>query len=346
MVLIDGSRGEGGGGTLRTALTASALTQQPMRIDSIRGGTNFPGLDSEDLTLVQALARSVSAETAGAEVGSTTLSFLPTRSPSSLKGPLDLSEPSSSRNPNALVVLSALAPVLARSGMYSQVSLQGETYGHRALTFDYFANVVCPVLSKAGIGAFPDLEKAGFGRDASGFVRMDVEPSVIQGFDWSDRGALVGVRAIITTAGLPASVGLRGSTHLQNLASNARIGVEIEAVEAEGANSGAFVTVWAEYERGWGGAIAMGSRGLRVEALAQSTFEELMAFMQTSASVDPYLADQLLLPAVMAESPTIFRVSELTSRFLSSVSVIKQFLPVHVTVRGLEGQPGLVSIRR
>ena len=38
MITIDGSRGEGGGQVLRTALALSLATGRPFRIDNIRGG--------------------------------------------------------------------------------------------------------------------------------------------------------------------------------------------------------------------------------------------------------------------------------------------------------------------
>jgi RNA 3'-terminal phosphate cyclase (ATP) len=346
LILIDGSRGEGGGGMLRTALAMSALTQQPLRIDSVRGGTSHPGLDVEDLMLIRALAKSTNAETVGAEIGSTSVSFLPTRRPQGLSGELDLGDDGERRRPNALVVLNALAPVLARCGMYSQVSVQGETYGHHALAYDYFANVTVPALAKFGVGLFPDMEMAAFGRESAGRVRLDVEPSAIHGVDWSERGRPLGCRALVVTGGLPASVGGRGVAHLLRLGLSSRMPIEAEALTIESANAGVFVTVWAEFERGWGGATAMGSRGQRVETLAQTAFEELLTWVQGSSTVDPYLADQILITAVMAETPTVFCVSELTSRFLSSVAVIKHFLPIHITTRGKQGEAGTVSIRR
>src|SRR2546423_12182928 len=122
-ILIDGSHGEGGGTLVRTALIMASLTQQALRIDGVRGGTKFPGLDYEDLVLLRALARSCSAETTGAEIGSNTISFLPTNRPHGLHGSLDPPEDTTRREASAPVILNALIPVLARTGMYSQVSL-------------------------------------------------------------------------------------------------------------------------------------------------------------------------------------------------------------------------------
>jgi len=346
LVHIDGARGEGGGALLRTALAMSALTQQPTRIEEIRGATKYPGLDAEDLTLIKALADICAAETVGAELGSATVSFLPNSRPRGFKGQILSERNASKRGSNSLVILGTLLPVLARSGVYSSLLVEGETYGSRVLSYDYFANVTLPALKQLGLYAFPELVRAGFGREDSGQVALDVEPSSLVGVDWSDRGALKSVRAVVATSSLPPTVAERIGSHLTRMAQNVGLKMQIEWVEAESSGRGAFVTAWATYERGIGGGTAMGATSVRAESLAQSAFEELFEWMSTSSTTDPYLADQILLPLVLAESSSTFTVSRLTQRFLTIVSVVKQFTPIHITVRGIENGPGTVTIQR
>jgi RNA 3'-terminal phosphate cyclase (ATP) len=345
-IVIDGSHGEGGGALVRTCLVMSSLTQQPVRIDGVRSGTKYAGLDYEDLVLMQALAKSSAAEMTGAAVGSTTVSFLPTRRARGLSGNLDLPEDDGRRGASVPVVLGALLPVLARTGVYSQVSLSGETYGNRSLSFDYFQNVTVAASRKMGVYGFPDQELAGFGRESRGRITMDVEPSAFQALDWSVRGKLIGCRALVTTAELPTSVAQRGVAHLETMAEHARVPLEVESNPVDSHTPGAFITVWAVCERGMGGATAMGDRGLRVETLAHSAFEGMLDWLATDATVDPFLADQLLVTACLAEGETTFRTSRLTQRLLTSIWVIKQFLPIHITVRGSEDHAGVIAIKR
>jgi RNA 3'-terminal phosphate cyclase (ATP) len=351
-ILVDGTYGEGGGALLRAALAMSALTQQPLRVNGVRGSTNHPGLDVEDLILVRALAVSCAAESVGAELGSTTLSFLPTRRAHGLKMSLDLPEmPVGGRNPNANVVLNALLPVLGRTGTYSEVRVQGETYGPNVLSYDYFANVTLMALRRMGLYAVADQDRASFGRLHfgrlhAGEVSMDVEPSALQGLQWPDRGKLIECRAIVTTGELSHAVSQRAVSHLTNLASGAKIALEIESGGVDSVNTGAFVTAWATYERGMGGSTSIGAKSVRVETVAQAAFEGMIQWMQTEATVDAFLADQVLMTAVLAEDGSTFKVSKLTPRFLTTVWVVKQFLPIHITVKGAEGEAGTVTIRR
>jgi RNA 3'-terminal phosphate cyclase (ATP) len=346
LIVLDGSHGEGGGALVRTALAMSALTQQPVRIDNVRGATRFPGLDVEDLTILRALQRTCNAETVGAEPGSKSVSFLPTRRPSGLNGPIDAVRTESGRGPNANIVLSALLPVLARSGVYSSVSAEGETYGTNSLSYEAFANVTIPALRKAGLYAFPEILTAGFGRESTGVVSLDVEPSALQGIQWTDRGRLIGVHAAVVTAGLPDQVGERGVSHLKRLAQNSGLQITVEHVRTAARQTGTYIATWAHYDRAFGGGSAAGTRGLKVESLAQLAFEEMFEWMSTPCTVDPFLADQLLLPLVLAETESAFSVSRLTQRFLTCVWVVKQFTPIHITIRGPENGPGSVTIKR
>lgn len=346
MIVLDGTYGEGGGALLRTALAMSALTEQPVRIDNVRGETRHPGLDPEDLTLVQALAESTAAEVQGAEFGSNVLTFSPTRRPRALNGTLTTVRSSGNRGPNAPIVLNALLPVLAGAGAYSGLECEGETYGAGSLGYDAFAEGTLAVLRRMGLYAYPELTEAGYGRESRGCIALDVEPSALTGLKWTDRGRSLGMKGRIVSSSIPRDVGERAAGHLRRLAQNSGLEIEVEAREVPSAKAGIHITVWAEYERGHGGGAAMGGRGVPAETLAQTAFGETMAFMESDACLDPYLADQCLLPLVLAPEPSAIKISKLTPRFLTAVWVVKRFTPIRLTVRGSEGHAGLVTIER
>lgn len=346
-LILDGAYGEGGGSLIRTALAMSALTQQPLRIESARGAQSRQGLLSEDLTVLRALALSCAAETVGAEVGSTQFSFLPTRAPRALHERLEpVADHENKGHANANVVLSALAPVLARTGGYSTLFAVGETFGRHVLGFDSFAHVTLAAWRKQGLYAFADMPVAGYGLHSRGEVALEIEPSVLQGIEWIDRGSVRSVRGLVTTAELPEPVATRGVEHLVRIGQSSGVPLEAEAVQLRSKTAGVQVTVWAEYDRGLAGFAAYGQRGVRIETIAQQAMDGLLNWQASHATVDDHLADQILLNAVFAEDPSAFRVERLTPRLLTMIWVIKQFAPIHLTVKGSEGKPGTITIRR
>ena len=83
-----------------------------------------------------------------------------------------------------------------------------------------------------------------------------------------------------------------------------------------------------------------------MEMIAQNAFDAFLDWHGGTWTTDSFLADQLLVTAALAETETTFSVQRLTQRFLTTVWVIKQFLPIRITVRGQEGEAGLVTVRR
>ena len=335
IIRLDGSHGEGGGALLRTALVMSALTQQGLKIDNIRGAGRFPGIDPEDLTILKGLAKICAADVVDAELGSQSLTFLPTTKPRNLNASLEVF-----RNDGGRV------PVLVKSQAYSTISCKGETYGFNALSFDYFANVTTRALSRMGIYAHAELVQPGFGRESEGEIILDVEPSHVTGLEWVDRGSLRSVKAIVATCGMANVMADRAISHLKNMANHANLPMESSHEMLPGKQPGAFVTVWAEYEHGLGGGTAMGSRGVKAETLAHAAFDQMTRWMSTSGAIDEYLADQILLPLVVAETNSVFTVPRLTERLMTAIWVIKQFIPIRLTVKGQESGPATISISR
>lgn len=346
-IVINGSHGEGGSALLRTALCMSALTQQPTRIHNVRGATRKPGLTAEDLTAIRALAMSCNAEVVGDELESQDLQFHPRRQPRPVNHQFDIASHEKGAVPgNAVVVLETLLPVLARSGSYSHLTVAGETYNRNALTYDYFQRVTLQAHRAQGIYADPSLHWAGFGYAGKGEVSLEIEPSVPNGLQWESRGESRLFGAVMAVAGLADHVQRRGKERLMQLARGAQIELEVAVQEVRSRAQGAFVTLWGEFECGLGGGTAMGAKGLPMEAVVDTAFAEFERWLQSEATVDAFLADQLIIPAALADAETSYRTPLVTRRLTTISRVVKQFLPIHITVHGREGEPGLVTVTR
>lgn len=346
-ILLDGSHGEGGGALVRAALAMSALTQQPCRISTVRGNLRAQGLQAEDLAIIEALKLSCHAETVGSELGSTEFSFLPTRRPRAVDTSIRVPDAQDGAgHANALVILNALIPVLVRTGAYSFLTIEGETFGLSAVGFDAFASTTLGAMRRMGIHVDADMLEPGFGRASRGTVRAEIEPSVIEGVDWSSRGEFLGARALLTIGELSESLAERGVNYLERLAHAAKLDLEIDVQRLKSRTPGIHLTITGEFERGYGGSQSMGAKGLRIETVVQMGFEKFMDWLRSESTVDEFVIDQLIIAAAIADSPSVFKVPRLTQRFLTTVWVIKQFLPIHITVKGHEGDPGTISVRR
>ena len=343
---IDGSHGEGGGALVRTALAMAALTQQAVRIEGVRTGTRHPGTDAEDLTLLKVLREMCAAETPGAEIGGNALTFLPARMPRRPVAHIPSERNPSGRGASAPILLAALAPVLARTGTYCDVTATGETFGTNALGADGLGRGTLEAYRALNLYAEASHLRAGWGRESEGRLRLEVEPGPFTGLQWADRGAIQGMTGVVSSSNLPRTVAERAEAHLKRLAQHSKLPLEMEIEEVPADTAGIAVTLVARYARGIGSSAMVGAKGVRVESVAQSAFDALFDWMATDATLDPFLAEHVLLPLALAEGPSELRISRLTPRFLTGVWVIKQMAPVRITVRGTEGGPGAVTIGR
>ena len=346
-IVLNGSHGEGGGALLRTALAMSALTQQPTRIHSVRGAMRKKGLNAEDLTYIQALARSCEAEMEGDDIDAEILVFRPKRPARAVTGRFDVQSHMQGRVPgSALIVIGSLLPTLARAGAYSQVTLFGETHNNNTLGFDAFARSTAPALRRLGLYCYPSLVSTGFGMGGRGEVQVDVEPSALSGVDWRLRGALVACGADITVSEMAPEAGERARVALGQLFAERGLSGDIEVNEVQGRESGLSVTVWAEHETGFGSGSAVLQRGITVPLTVQRAWQSFLDWYGTNAAVDAYLSDQLLLPAVFAEGKTVLTTPQVTRRLITMAWTVKQFLPIKVTIVGREGEPGTITVER
>ena len=80
MIIVDGSKGEGGGSVLRLASALALIRQEKIRIDNIRKKRANPGLRPQHLYGLLALTELCGGELKGGTVGSDSITFSPNNS--------------------------------------------------------------------------------------------------------------------------------------------------------------------------------------------------------------------------------------------------------------------------
>ncbi|MBS1713355.1 MAG: hypothetical protein JST30_03375 [Armatimonadetes bacterium] len=346
-VVINGAHGEGGGALLRTALAMSALTQQSLRVNNVRGAMRRKGLNPEDLTFLQVLSASCGADATGHELDVTTLVFEPRHAPRKVDASFDVSSHVEGTVPgSAIVIAESLLPVLSRSGAYSRLTLSGESHGSGTLGYDAWERATLAVHREQGVAVFPSLDRAGFGYGSRGQVTVEFEPSVPSALEWPERGELRSLRAVLTLADVSPDVGTRGAKRLSQIFSERGHEIDVTVSEVRSRTPGVSVTLWAEFERGRGSGTALGQRGLRMELVVDQAVRNFDEWFKSPATVDSFLADQILPIAALSEGKTVYTTPVVTRRLVTMAWVIKQFMPVHITVKGEEGYPGTVTVER
>ncbi len=140
---IDGSQGEGGGQILRTALSLSMCTGQAARINNIRAKRKSPGLMRQHLTAVNAATEICNADTKGAQINSTQLSF----TPGAIKG--GNYRFSIGTAGSCTLVLQTILPALLLAQEDSRIALCGHTQ-HDEPAVPFFGTCIYPAVGTDG----------------------------------------------------------------------------------------------------------------------------------------------------------------------------------------------------
>ena len=185
MLKIDGAHGEGGGQILRSSLGLSLVTGRPFTIHNIRGNRRKPGLLRQHLTAVQAATEVGRAETVGAEMRSSELSFRPRGIRSG-----DYTFAIGSAGSTSLV-LQTILPALAKADAPSTVNISGGTHNPAAPPFSFLTQTLFPLLSRMGRSVQGELLRTGFYPAGGGKVSYRITPGPLKPLDLRARGELL-----------------------------------------------------------------------------------------------------------------------------------------------------------
>lgn len=338
-VELDGSQGEGGGQILRSSLALSLLTGRPFRLHNVRARRPKPGLQAQHLMSVRAAATVGNAEVLGASLGSAELTFTPGE-----VRPGHYTFDIGTAGATALVLHTVYLPLALRGGQPSHLTITGGTHVLAAPSFDYLDATWRGHLGAFGLNVSLKLRRPGFYPRGGGMVEVMVPPvERLGGVRVADQAA-VRVTGVSAVAGLPDHVARRMAQRAEERLEDRGFPVEIRQATWE---NGPACVVTLTVAAGGVPAVffAFGERGKPAEDVADEAVDQVERYLEAGPRpVDPHAADQLLLPAVFADGPTSYDVTEVTRHLLTNRDVIAAFLDRRVTITGDEGQPGRVEV--
>ena len=352
MMYIDGSYGEGGGQIVRSALSLATLLGVAVRIERIRQGRGRPGLAAQHLTGVRMLAQICQARLEGASLGSRELTFWPGRAPQRGRYHFDVGQARRGGSAGAVsLVLQAVLLPLARAEGASRLVGEGGTHVAWSPPFHYLERVWLPMLARLRMEARVSLERWGWYPQGGGKLTCEIrgqggdECPSWRGMVLEERGRLLRLAGISASSNLPRHIAQRQRRRVEVLLREQGVGVELQTIDAPSPGPGTMVFLLAESENSLAGFTAYGRRGKPAEKVAEEAVEAFLQYYRSGAALDPHLADQLVLPLALAEGESSFTTSRVTGHLLTNIRVVEQFLDVHFSVEGREGEPGRVKVQ-
>ncbi|MDA7978281.1 MAG: RNA 3'-terminal phosphate cyclase [Pirellulales bacterium] len=336
-IRIDGSRGEGGGQILRSALALSLITQRPFAVSRIRANRSNPGLAKQHVTAVEAARQLCGGKVNGASLRSQELEFFPGRVSSG-----DYEFDVGTAGSTTLVLQTVLPPLLACAGS-SRVSIRGGTHNPMAPPIEFLQRVFAPRISAMGAELEVELITPGFYPKGGGQIIATIHPpSKWRRIEILQTSLPRVTSAMAVLAKLPRHIAQR---ELDTLAGQLGLPqVQCHVVEFDNCLSPGNV-LYVECTDGRVTELlsVCGQRGVPAEDVAARLGVEVHQYLRGGGPVGPHLADQLLLPMAMG-SGGAFDCSELTSHTTTNMEIIRKFVDVGFTVEKRSGGGARVQV--
>ncbi|MTW14415.1 RNA 3'-terminal phosphate cyclase [Pseudoduganella eburnea] len=323
MIEIDGSKGEGGGQVLRTALTLSMITQQPFRIANIRANRSKPGLMRQHLASVKAAAEISGAKVVGDALGSTALTF----EPGAIKaGEYEFQIGTAG---SSTLVLQTVVPALLYSQGQSVVRVSGGTHNSKAPPAEFLQRAYGRAMAGMGAQLEFKLERAGFYPAGGGAVRATVQPlKAWRQLTLEARGERREAYAESLVAAVPAGVAKRELDAVASAMGWSGDQLRFQALPDNwGPGNALLITL--DHEHVTEVFVAFGEKARRAEEVARDAVAQARRFIASGAAVSEHLADQLLIPMALAGGGS-FTMDVVSQHTRTNAEIIALFLPVSI----------------
>ena len=369
-VTIDGSFGEGGGQVLRTSLALAALTGRELEIVNIRARRTKPGLQPQHLLAVKAAAEICGADVTGAQLGSQRVRFTP--------GPVksgtyrfDIGTAGST----SLVLHTLYLPLMLAGRGPSTVTITGGTHVPMSPCFHYLDLQWRHFMARIGLPIDLSMDSAGYYPRGGGLIIAELhthaglmavsqmhayQDTAVQGagmahteiqgeeyvkpVDLAERGSLTEIRGVSSVTGLPMSIAERQKNQALMRLRSVGCPVTINTVDVPGVGQGTMLLLLAIFGNGRACYCGLGARGKRAEAVADEAAGQLIPLVRSRAAADEHLADQIILPLAFADGRSLISTPVITQHLITSIEVIKHFVPARFDVAGEMGTEGTVTI--
>jgi RNA 3'-terminal phosphate cyclase (ATP) len=334
MVEVDGASHSGSGSIVRQAVAYAAISGQPVHVVRARVRRPNPGLRRQHVRAIQAICQLVGGTLEGVTPGAQEFSFHPgTHTP----GGRHLWDIGSAGSATTLAL--ALLPLLVVAARPVQAEVRGGLFQDFAPSLFHLQHAVLPLLARMGATVRAELGRPGYVPSGGGILRLEVVPArgPLRPLLAEQPGAVTRIWGIALASHLArrrVSARMAGAARAA-LAGSGRHAVIQERDDTNALQPGAALALFADLEGGTRlGADGAGAPRRSAEAIGVGVARQLEEELASGASVDRFVADQLLPFAALADGETRVRIPQETEHVDTGMWLARAFLGVQARLEG------------
>ncbi len=332
MINIDGAQKSGSGTIVRLAVGLATLLGEELHLTNIRARREKPGLRPQHLKAIQALQQISQGSLDGGEIGSEEIRFRPG---GKIKSGFYQWNIGTAGSTTLLAI--TLLPVACFSKGAVSFKISGGLFQDFAPSAYYMQYVLFPVLNKMGITAKFNTIRPGYVPRGGGAIEVAVEPvkGKIKPIRLPDQGDVVRIEGIALSSHLKQKrvserMMQKCSELLKSNGYSARLKIVHDTLALQ---RGAALTIYAKTSSGCIiGADRAGEPRRTSEDIGRYVAGNLIEDLATGATVDRYLADQLILYAALADGVSEYRIPRLTEHVETNLWLVESILGAKIQV--------------
>jgi RNA 3'-terminal phosphate cyclase (ATP) len=335
MMEIDGGERSGSGTIVRLAVSLCTVLGQDLRLTNIRARRDKRGLRPQHRQVVTACADLCGGRVDRAEVGSSELTYRPGRC---IRGGAYEWDIGTAGSATMLALSLLLVGVFADRA--SVFTLKGGLFQDFAPSAHHLQRVLVPLVRRMGADAEISVRRPGYVPEGNGILEVRVRPAKagLRPLMLTEQGQVTAVKGTALSSHLAEQeVSDRMAEECSARIEEAGHEADIEAVyETSASQKGADLTVWAETDSGAIiGSDRAGKLGRRSEEIGRYVAEGLLDDLKAGATVDRYVADQLIPFCALATGTSQYVIPRVTEHVETNLWLVETILGAGT---GLDGR--------
>jgi RNA 3'-terminal phosphate cyclase (ATP) len=334
LVKIDGSHGEGGGQILRTAISLSAISGKPIEVTNIRANRTNPGLRPQHLAGIKIIADLFHAKSENLKVGAEWIRFSPSDKFEGGSIKFDIGTAGS-----IPLILMTVVPAVSLSNNSLQIEVTGGTDVKASPTIDYIKHIVAKSYLSIGPKFSVDVLKRGYYPKGGGVVQCTIKPCKTPSTIELLATQYLEPKIISVCSQLPVHVAKRqiSSALIALEKKDIRCSNYTASIETS-ISPGSSILIYSAADFGlYVGGDSIGELGKRAESVGTEAAMRFLDSTLAQATVDPFLADMLVLPLALSKGRSRYRVARVTQHLLTNLHIVSEIVRCKYSIEQQEG---------
>lgn len=337
MIEIDGSAKSGSGTLLRYAVSLATLLGEELHMWNIRAAREKPGLRYQHRQAVLACCDVSQGSAEGAALGSMEIWYTPGKEMEGGRYNWDIGTGGSTT-----MLAMTLLPVACFAAQPSTFTISGGLFQDFAPSAYHMKYVLFPFLRRTGIDVDLEIRRPGYAEQGGGIIEVSIRPvgGKLRAVRLGEPVPVSRVRGVALCSHLQqARVSERMARECERVLKHAGYRVTIEPLhDSTATHPGAALAVWVDDGSRYLGSDMAGKRGRRAETIGKQVAGNLIEDIDSGATVDRFLADQIVIYAALAEGVTEYLIPRLTDHVEANLWLVESVLGRFGVKARLEGK--------